>query len=127
MSRFMLDRVVTVPDGYAERSCLLVRYRLPLLAHCFVLCHEQADAQTASASQPAELLAFFVSQAERLALEAVGDPQAFMLVHSGASIRRRPGWHLHVFVVQKRWQKAWVYAVLGAKNFALAVLGAMTP
>ncbi|WP_317534456.1 hypothetical protein [Nitrosomonas sp. Is37] len=120
MSRFMLDRQVLVPPGYAERSCLLVKYRLPWLRHCFVLCHEPRS--VASVAKPAELMAFFVAQAEQLALGTVNDPQAFMLVHSGASIRKRPNLHLHVFVVQHRWQKAWVYTVLGAKNIALAVL-----
>ena len=115
----MLDRQVLTPPGYAERSCLLVRYRLPGLRHCFVICHE-AHVQ-AMATQ--ESLAFCVGEAERLAKEAVGDAQAFMLIHSGSSIRKRPNWHLHVFVVQHRWQKAWVYTVLGAKNFALAVYG----
>jgi hypothetical protein len=121
MSRFMLDRQVLVPPGYAERSCLLVQYRLPLLKHCFVLCHEpSADAQAHHGETEGALLAFFLQQAQQLAREAVGDPQAFMLIHSGSSIRRRAGWHLHVFVVQRRWQKAWVYTVLGGKNFALA-------
>jgi hypothetical protein len=32
---------------------------------------------------------FFLSQAEQLAAEAVNDPQAFMLIHSGSSIRKR--------------------------------------
>lgn len=68
---------------------------------------------------------FFMSEASRLAHAAVGDPQAFMLVHSGSSIRKRRNWHLHVFVVQRRWQKAWVYTVLGAKNFALAAYNAV--
>jgi hypothetical protein len=115
--RFMLDRHVLVPAGYAERSCVLVTYRLPGLKHCFVLCHEQQVHQTSSA----DLMAFFIAEAERLALGAVGDAQAFMLIHSGRSIRKRPNWHLHVFVVQRRWQKAWVYAILGLKNFALAI------
>ncbi len=118
MPRFMLDREVLVPPGYAERSCLLVKYRLPLLQHCFVLCSE-VSTERAKASR-VELLSFFLSEAERLACEAVGDGQAFMLIHSGSSIRKRPNLHLHVFVVQYRWQKAWVYTILGAKNAALA-------
>ncbi|MES2942300.1 MAG: hypothetical protein V4772_05465 [Pseudomonadota bacterium] len=42
--------------------------------------------------------------------------QAFVLIHSGQSIRRRADLHLHVFVIQRRWQKAWLYCVLGVKN-----------
>jgi hypothetical protein len=64
---------------------------------------------------------FFMSEAERLAEESVGDSQAFMLIHSGSSIRKRSNWHLHVFVVQHRWEKAWVYSVLGIKNTCLAL------
>jgi len=113
----MLDREVQVPPGYAERACVLIRYRLPGLRHCFVMCYEP---QTGT-KPPAELMTFFMAEASRLAQACVGDAQAFMLIHSGSSIRKRPNWHLHVFVVQHRWQKAWVYTVLGAKNFALAV------
>jgi hypothetical protein len=112
----MLDRRVLTPPGYAERCCLLVRYRLPGLRHCFVICHEPQVRQMVAE----DALAFCMREAERLALEAVGDAQAFMLIHSGSTIRKRPNWHLHVFVVQHRWQKAWVYTVLGFKNFALA-------
>lgn len=123
MSRFlMLDREVSQPAGYADRGCLLVRYRLPLLRHCFVLCHEGGGRGDEGAAA-GELLAFFVAEAARLAQESVGDPQAFMLLHSGASVRKRSNWHLHVFVIQHRWQKAWVHAVLAAKNTALACLG----
>ena len=123
MPSFMLDRQVLVPPGYGERSCLLVKYRLPWLHHCFVLCHEPG-AGVPSQTSP-ELAAFFMAQAEELARAAVGDPQAFMLIHSGSSIRKRPSAHFHVFVVQRRWQKAWVYTILGAKNFALAAYTAL--
>jgi len=67
-------------------------------------------------------MSFFFSQAEQSATEAVNDPQAFMLIHSGSSTRKRSNWHMHVFVIQHRWQKAWIYLILGAKN--LAVLAA---
>ena len=113
----MLDRQVSAPPGYTERSCVLVQYRLPGLRHCFVLCHDPA----AGSMPDADLMLFFLAEAERLALAAVGDAQAFMLIHSGSAIRKRQNWHLHVFVVQRRWQKAWVYTVLGIKNFALAI------
>jgi len=118
MPHFMLDREILIPPGYAERSCLLVRYRLPLLRHCFVLCSESTSEETAASRR--ELLGFFLSEAERIAYESVGDSQAFILIYSGSSIRKRPSWHLHVFVVQHRWQKAWVYTVLSGKNTALA-------
>lgn len=70
---------------------------------------------------PAATLAFFLSEAERLAGESVGDRQAFLLVHSGATVRKRANWHLHVFVVQHRWQKGWLHTVLGVKSLVMAV------
>jgi hypothetical protein len=117
MPHFMLNREISVPDGYQKRGCLLVSYRLPLLKHCFVLCSERCHEM--NAGDKAELMTFFLGEAERLALSCVGDSEAFMLIHSGRSARKRPSWHLHVIVVQHRWQKAWVYMILGAKNLAL--------
>jgi hypothetical protein len=70
----------------------------------------------------ADLMAFFIAQASRLALEAVGDDQAFVLMHNGASVRHRANWHLHLFVVRARWQKAWVYAILATKNLLQAAV-----
>lgn len=117
MPRFMLDRTVQTPPGYAERGCVLVSYRLPLLRHCFVLCHE---ASLVRPDPPIhELLQFFSSEASRLAEQTVNDSEAFMMILSGRSVRKRANWHLHVFVVQHRWQKAWVYTVLAVKNVGL--------
>ena len=121
MLGYRTHRQVLVPDGYAERDCLLVRYRLPGLPHCYVMCHEPMAAPDAGGR--AELLAFFVAQASRLALRDVGDDQAFVLMHNGAAIRRRANWHLHLFVVRRRWQKAWIYAILAAKNLVNAIAG----
>ncbi|MEY4562874.1 MAG: hypothetical protein RLZZ618_2151 [Pseudomonadota bacterium] len=119
----MLDRKISVPAGYEVRGCVLVSYRLPLLRHCFVLCSESGGNQ--DHKEQVALMAFFLTEAARLADESVGDHQAFMLIHSGRSIRKRSSWHLHVFVVTNRWQKASVYAVLAIKNFSLAVYRAV--
>lgn len=118
MAGFMLNRQVSVPAGYAERECVLVSYQLPLLRHCFVLCSESTA--EGSDDQRVDLMAFFFQEAAALAEQSVGDRDAFMLIHSGRAVRKRGNWHLHIFVVQRRWQKAWVYTVLGAKNFCLA-------
>jgi len=123
MLGFQTHRQVLVPAGYAERDCLLVRYRLPGLPHCFVLCHEPLAALGVQGR--ADLLAFFIAQASRLALESVGDDQAFVLMHNGAAIRKRANWHLHLFVVRARWQKAWVYAILAMKNLLQAAVPAL--
>jgi len=123
MQSFMLENQVLVPKGYAERSCVLVSYRLPFLRHCFILCHKPINGDASLQIQAqTELMSFFLAQAYELAHTTVGDSQAFMLIHSGASIRKRSNWHLHVFVVQHRWQKAWVYTILGIKNMALTLV-----
>lgn len=118
MAWLMLDRRIVVPPAYLARSCLLVQYRLPGLRHCYVLCHHpQCDTGRATD----DILPFFIEEAQRLASNAVGDAQAFMLIYSGSAMRRRANLHVHVFVVQKRWQKAWVYLILGVKNSGLAI------
>jgi hypothetical protein len=122
MFRVRTHRQILVPAGYAERDCLLVHYRLPGLPHCYVLCHEPLAAPDLPGC--ADLMAFFIAQAQRLAHDAVGDDQAFVLMHNGAAIRKRSNWHLHLFVVQRRWQKAWVYAILALKNLVVALAGA---
>ncbi len=123
MLAFQTRRQVLVPAGYAERECLLVRYRLPGLAHCYVMCHEPVAAPDVHGR--AELMAFFIAQASQLALGDVGDDQAFILMHNGAAIRKRANWHLHLFVVRRRWEKAWVYAILALKNLAQAAVIAL--
>ncbi|MBO9685240.1 MAG: hypothetical protein J7598_01390 [Mitsuaria chitosanitabida] len=97
-------------------------YRLPWLRHCFVLCSEvgKEPGDEIGDAAKVDLMAFFLIEAQRLAQTAVGDPEAFMLIHSGRSARKRSSWHLHVFVVRTRWQKAWVYTILGVKNLVLA-------
>ena len=119
MPGFQMQRQVLVPAGYAERDCVLVRYRLPGLPHCYVMCHEPTAPPDVGGR--AELMTFFIGQASRLALDAVGDDQAFVLMHNGAAIRKRANWHLHLFVVRRRWQKAWVYAILAMKNTTQAI------
>ena len=121
MLGYPTHRQTLVPDGYAERQCVLVRYRLPGLPHCYVMCHEPMAPPDLGGR--GELLAFFTAQASRLALRDVGDEQAFVLMHNGAAIRRRANWHLHLFVVRERWQKSWVYAILALKNLVNAVIG----
>ena len=118
MLGFRTQRHVLVPAGYAERECLLVRYRLPGLPHCYVMCHEPMAAPDVRGR--ADLMAFFIAQASQLALGDVGDDQAFVLMHNGAAIRKRANWHLHLFVVRRRWQKAWVYTILALKNLVQA-------
>lgn len=37
-----------------------------------------------------------------------------MTIHSGGFVRKRPNLHMHVFVIHRRWQKAWLYLLLAA-------------
>jgi hypothetical protein len=115
----MPGRIELKPAGYAERSCLLVQYWLPGLPHCYVLCHQQSS-NGMSVRERADLLHFFLVEAERLATAATNDPECFLFFHSGAAVRKREGFHVHVYVVQSRWQKALAYTILGSKNFLLA-------
>ncbi len=119
MLGFQTQRQVLTPAGYAERECLLVRYRLPGLPHCYVMCHEPMSVPDVRGR--ADLMTFFIAQASRLALDDVGDDQAFVLMHNGAAVRKRANWHLHLFVVRRRWQKAWVYTILALKNLVQAI------
>ncbi|MBQ0934398.1 hypothetical protein KAK11_03580 [Ideonella paludis] len=119
----MFNRREHRPAAYEERKCLLVSYRLPGLPYCYVLCSEQAlDGQTLV---DRGLWRFFMEEAQRLAYEDVGDPNAFMLIHSAPSAGARSNFHLHVFVLRHRWQKAWLYFVLAAKNLAQTILMAV--
>jgi hypothetical protein len=122
MFGYHTHREVLVPAGYAERDCVLVRYRLPGLPHCYVLCHERMAVPDVGGR--ADLMAFFIGQASQLAQADVGDDEAFVLMHNGAAIRKRANWHLHLFVVRRRWEKAWVYTILALKNLVVALASA---
>lgn len=120
----MLKREIIVPPGFAERSCSLVKYRLPLLHSCYVLCHEPSGSQVHQ--DPSLLMDFFISQAQRLAQENVGDPHAFLLLHNKTPFWKRSSLqaHVFVFVVRKPWEKAW--ACVNVKNLALATIHALS-
>ena len=119
LPRLSPARVLTTPPGYAERACVLAQYALPGLPHCYALCHEPLA--PLSAQRQSELLAFFIAEAERLSRAATGDPESYVLVHNGAGIAKRANWHAHVFVVRRRWQKAWIHLIIGAKNLVRAL------
>ena len=114
MNLLVRDRKVTTPPGYAQRECCLVSYAMPLCGHCFVLCHEPSD-PAHSASDPAvdpATMGFFMAQAHQLSLEVTGNAHSFVVIHSGGFVRKRHNLHLHVFVIRRRWHKAWLYSLL---------------
>jgi hypothetical protein len=59
--------------------------------------------------------------AQQLALNILGDSEAFTVLYSGYSARREKGWHVHIVLLGNRWKKAWLYLVLAGKNVAQAV------
>lgn len=122
MKDSVLKHEIVISPGFAERSCALFKYRLPLLCHCYILSHEPSRPE--ETQEPSQLITFFIEQAERLAREHVGDPQAFMLTHNQTTSRTRSGWHVHVFIVHKRWEKTWAYTSL--RNRVMAMLHALS-
>jgi hypothetical protein len=110
MNLLVTHRQVTTPPGFAERECFLVSYRLPLAPHCFVLCHEPADADHPSIDP--DTMGFFMAQAHALSERVTGNAHSFVVIHSGGFVRKRHNLHMHVFVIRRRWQKAWLYTLL---------------
>ncbi len=92
---------------------------MPGLRHCFVICRDDSKNTKYSIET---LFGFSYEVAERLSNEIYNNKHSFMLIHSGRTLRKRDGWHLHVFVINRRWQKAWVYMILSIKNIALIFL-----
>jgi len=132
MNPLVSHREVTTPAGYAERECFLVSYRLPLCRHCFVLCHEPSDPDHPSIDL--EVMSFFMAQTHALSERVTGNAHSFVVIHSGGFVRKRHNLHMHVFVIRRRWQKAWLYALLAtihgtsaARRALLRLVGARPP
>jgi hypothetical protein len=123
MNLLVSHRETTTPPGFAERECFLVSYRLPLCRHCFVLCHEPADPEHPSID-PA-VMGFFLAQAHALSERVTGNPHSFVVIHSGGFVRKRHNLHLHVFVIRRRWQKAWLYTLLATIHTTSALRRAL--
>lgn len=77
-----------------------------------MLCHEPRDADHPSIDLA--VMSFFIAEAHQLSMKAVGNAHSFVVIHSGGFVRKRHNLHLHVFVIQRRWQKAWLYSLLAA-------------
>jgi len=83
---------------------------MPLCGHCHVLCHAPEDPDHPDID-PA-IMGFFMEQAHALSMQVTGNPHSFVVIHSGGFVRKRPNLHMHVFVIRRRWQKAWLYGLL---------------
>jgi hypothetical protein len=100
------------------RHGALARVAAPLLRHYFVLTFPHGEPLE---SEETELFHQALHAGRALSLIHAGKPDAFLLIHSGHATRRAMGWHLHVLVLQHRWEKAWVYLMLGGKNILQAI------
>ena len=123
MNILVSHRSITTPLGYEERECFLVSYRMPLCKHCFVLCHEPS-APDHPDIDPA-VMGFFMAQAHALSADVTGNAHSFVVIHSGGFVRKRHNLHMHVFVIRRRWQKAWLYTLLAATHATSAVTRAL--
>lgn len=95
------------------RSYSIVPVRVLWLRHYEVLSFPHGEP---SASEEAELISIALANARAQAERITGSAEKFTLIYSGHSTRRRQGWHAHIIVIRNRWQKAWLYFVLAAKN-----------
>lgn len=102
---------------YQALNCCLVTYKVPLLTACYVLC-ELSNEQFPSHST--HLLQFAELEAQRLSALHTQCNDNYMLIMSGSSVRRSQNWHMHIFIIQNRWQKAYAYQMLSIKNLALS-------
>jgi len=102
---------------FNKHNCQLLTYSLPFVKRCFVIFNERDDKDNIN-----NLLGFSYEQAKVLSKQYSGEPEAFVLLISGNSIRKRDNWHVHIFIVTTRIQKAWLYFLLGIKSFALAII-----
>jgi hypothetical protein len=102
------------------RTCLLLRVRNEWIPMYYLLTSPKSEGEPTQA-EIAEMLAIGLEHARKLALEAVGDPEAFGVLYSGYSVRREQGWHVHIVLLGNRWRKAWLYLVLAGKNLFQAL------
>ena len=111
---FMPQRTITKPAGYERFNGVLVSYKIPFIKHSFILCSEWQ-------LENPELMAFFLSEAKRLSLEYAEKPDCYICFFSGQTQRKRANVHIHLHIIENRFQKAWIYFILGIKNILLAI------
>src|SRR5688572_18788363 len=92
---------------------------MPLCKSCFVLCHEPSDPDHPTIDL--SIMSFFMVQAHELSAKVTGNAHSFVIIHSGGFVRKRHNLHMHVFVIRRRWQKAWLYSLLAAVHTTSAL------
>lgn len=111
---FMPQRTITQPQGYEQFNAVLVSYKVPFIKRSFILCSEWQ-------LENPELMAFFLAEVKRLSLEYTGKPNRYICFFSSQGQRKRANVHIHVHLIENRFQKAWIYFILTFKNILLAI------
>lgn len=117
MTNKYIDQKLTLASG---NICELHRIKRDLIPNYYLLAFPRSQGQPSS-SEVSEMLTYGTSTAQELAMELLGDPEAFSILYSGYSSRREKGWHVHIVLLGNRWKKAWLYFVLAGKNILQAV------
>ena len=102
------------------KSCQLTQIRNDLIRNYYLLAFPKDQGQPSSI-EVTEMLNLGIGYAQILAIELLGDSEAFSILYSGYSARREKGWHVHIVLLGNRWRKAWLYAVLAGKNLVQAL------
>jgi hypothetical protein len=63
-----------------------------------------------------------MSEAHDLSYKVTGNSHSFVIIHSGGFVAKRHNLHMHVFVIRRRWQKAWLYTLLAAIHITSALV-----
>jgi hypothetical protein len=117
MSRKAKPETIHLASG---KTCELSAIRNDIIPNYYLLAFPIEQGQP-SAYEVTEMLNLGISHAQKLSAELLGDPEAFTILYSGYSARREKGWHVHIVLLGNRWRKAWLYAILAAKNLLQAV------
>jgi hypothetical protein len=102
------------------RTCVVLRVRNEWIPEYYLLTFPKSEGEP-TPTEIAEMLTLGLNKARELALQMVGDPEAFGVIYSGYSARREQGWHIHIVLLGNRWRKAWLYLVLAGKNLLQAM------
>ena len=102
------------------RYCTFLRIRRDLIPNYYILAFPKTQGEP-SKEEVSEMVTLGIEYAKIIALDKVGDSEAYSLLYSGYSARREKGWHIHIVLLGNRWKKAWLYIVLAGKNFLQAV------
>lgn len=117
MSNSKFQKDISLATG---NVCELIRKRKDLIPNYYLLAFPGIQGEPSS-EEITEMLKLGVTYAQELALDLLGDSEAFTILYSGYSARREKGWHIHIVLLGNRWRKAWLYLVLSGKNIVQAI------